>query len=567
MTTKRNLLSVFFRKNSTVLLFTFASGLLGSLSTLLLSIFIGKYYQLVFHTHSPRGKLFDRFLISLNDLNSFFILFGVLILVKAFFTFFEKYLSGYGSEIFSRDLREKLFATQLAFTILSIEKKSAGKYLLRYSGDLNAIQRYVMHGIMRFGIDILFLTVALCLLVVINLQLSLIVITGILVFFPLTFFLSKYLQRLTIKRRNIRSELLAFVSSRLHGMLTVKLFNREPIEVVKFKKGSGKLFRYGKKYFRMFGLINVLFPLFLYGLLGAVMYYVALLKSRTSEEFHGPELLVFVMVLLNLLPLFRRILAVNVIWQAGNVSFTKILRIFNSETEQNEKASAFRFEYGNIEIGDLAFSYPGQPNILERFNFSIPSNNITAVCGPQGSGKSTLLKIIIGLYQPKQGEIRIDGHVLNELDPFMIRKNITLMSDEVPLIGGTIFEAISYSRKEEKREQAKSILEKLSFPLKDTWDRTLDYRIEEGGRGLSTGERKLLQIARTILTNKKIILLDEPFHGLDEDARQILIAQLIELRSNHTILIAASEIVSGLTVDEAIYLPLANVRMNHHVSV
>src|SRR5207245_1953206 len=140
--------------------FTFSAGLLNSLSGLLIPLFIGKYYQLAFQTNSPRGKLFDRFFFHFDNtggqtdaIQLFFIFFIALILAKALFTFLEKYFSGYSAELFSRDLRDRLVQTQLAFTLPVFEKKAAGKYLLRYSGDLLAIQHYITKGILKFSID------------------------------------------------------------------------------------------------------------------------------------------------------------------------------------------------------------------------------------------------------------------------------------------------------------------------------------------------------------------------------------------------------------------------------
>src|SRR5262249_27224006 len=145
------------------------------------------------------------------------------------------------SELFSKDLREDLIRAQMAFTMPAFEKKPPGKYLLRYSGDLSAIQRYVMNGIIKFGIDILFLILAFAALALLNLSFTLIIFISFPVFFAFIFYLNKYLQRITIKRRNTRSELLAFVSARLHSLMTVKIFNRETIEQEKFEKNSAKL--------------------------------------------------------------------------------------------------------------------------------------------------------------------------------------------------------------------------------------------------------------------------------------------------------------------------------------
>jgi ABC-type multidrug transport system fused ATPase/permease subunit len=545
MVTKRKLLTDFFRRNPVLLSLTFFSGLLNSITSVLIPVFVGKYYQLALHSGSPRGKLFDKLFVHLRDIDVLFLLFGGLILAKVLFTFFEKYLSGYSSEVFSKTLREDLIRAQMAFTMSAFEKKLPGKYLLRYSGDLSAIQRYVMNGIIKFSIDIIFLVFAFAVLSLLNFKLTLIIFISFPLFFLAIFYLNKYLQCLTIKRRNARSELLAFVSSRLHSLLTVKIFNREGIEQEKFEKGSEKLFRYGKKYFRLYGFISSLFPLFLYALLLAMLIYMHYLRVNYKAEFHAHELLIFIMMVISVLPVFRRTLRVNLVWQAGNVSISKILRIFNNEIEVKDKSDEVKFDSGQIEIRNLDFAYPNGEAVFKNFSCTVPDGKITWLSGIPGSGKTTLFKIITGLYQPLGGEIIIDAKNVQTLSRHTVRKNITMVSDELPLLGKTIFEAISYSRKEEKREKAKEMLEKLKFTLAGEREINLDHRVFDGGKNLSAGQRKLLHIARALLTRKKIILMDEPFQGLDEAAKNNLVKLLGKLKEKRTIFIITSENITG----------------------
>lgn len=537
MMSKRDLLTDFFRKNTVLLFLTFFSGLMNSITNLLIPVFVGKYYQLALQTHSAHGRLFDKILVHLNDLNLFFFLFACLVLFKVFFTFWEQYLAGYSAEVFSKKLREDLLQAQLAFTMPAFYKKAPGKYLLRYSGDLNAIQRYVINGILKFSIDMLFLVFAFVVLALINFQLTLILFLAFPAFFSIIFFFNKYLQWITIKRRNIRSENLAFVSSRLHSLLTVKIFNRESIEHQKFVKNSENLFQYGKKYFQLYGFISSLFPFFLYTLLGVMLVYSHYLR----DEFPAYELLIFLMVMINILPLLRRLLRINLVWQAGNVSINKILLIFNSEMEAKDTSEEFKFKTGHIEINNLRFAFPNGKEIFNGFSCIFPDGKITLLNGRQGSGKTTLMKIIVGIYTPQQGDIFVDHNNIILLNKHVIRKNITMVSDELPLIGKSIFEVISYSRKEEKREKALQMLQKLNFSIAGETEIPLDYRVDEGGRNLSAGQRKILLIARALLTGKKIFLMDEPFKDLDNSARTNLVEVLKTLKEKRTIILISSD--------------------------
>ena len=199
---------------------------LSILSTIFIPVFLGKFYQLALRTHSARGTVFDRVFGKTTNIDEYFLLFGTLIILKFIFDYFYKYFSGISGERFSKSLREQLFSKQLNTRLDVHNKKDTGMYLLRYSGDLSCIHGYLTKGIISFTKDCIFLTLAIGLLLLINIPLALIVI----ILFPIIFFIviliNKNLKEYTVKRRNIRAQNLAFISSRLHSLLTVKIFNR-----------------------------------------------------------------------------------------------------------------------------------------------------------------------------------------------------------------------------------------------------------------------------------------------------------------------------------------------------
>ncbi|MFM2207592.1 MAG: hypothetical protein RL213_1567 [Bacteroidota bacterium] len=553
MTTKKELLAGFFRNHPVLVLFTFLSGLINNLITLAIPVFIGKYYQLAFHNHSPKGRFLD-LLLPVPDLDAFFLFFSLLVVAKAVAVFMEKYLVGRSAETFSRSLRERLFPAQLAFTQKAFESKSYGKYLLRYSGDLGAIQRYVSKGIIGFGIDILFVALTLSLLFRFNVRMTAVVAAGFILFFLAVYFLNNLLKVITVRRRNIRSELLSFVADRLRGLLTVKVFNREPLEEKKFNKSSGRLFGYGLGYYRLYGLISALFPFLLYSLLLFVMAEAHRLRVSDPKAFPAHELIIYIITLVNILPALRRTLEVSVVWQAGDVSIQKILRIFNAPKENKVKRDDAGYEDVSIQVSGLEFRH-GENVIFSGVDLDIRPKSLTLIKGSQGSGKSSLFKILLGIYPYAKGRIVIDGQEADMTDVYTLRKNITLISEEVPLIGKTVFEAVSYSRKEEKREKAAEMLDKLQSFLPESRRLQLDHRLVNDGANLAAGQRRTLQFARALLTRKKIVLLDDPFQGLDGPSRAHFAKVIDRMRGKRTFLVASVSDIPELEFDQVVEMP------------
>lgn len=549
MQTKKTLLIAFIKENQKVIAGSFAFGLLSIITTILIPVFLGKYYQIALHRHSTRGKMFDLLFGNMKGIEAFFIGFGILILCKFLFDFLMKYYLGISGELLSKNIRERLFARQLNAKLEVYQKKETGLYLLRYSGDLSAIQHYLTKGIITFLNDCMHLILALVVLAILNVQLTHILLASYPVIFVAILYLNKKLKILTGKRRNRRSSNLSFVSSRLNSLLTIKAFNRQSVENEKYVKGSTELFLYGKRYYRLYSFIYALLPFMLYGMLAIILWVAFDMKHNSHHKIKGHDLLTFIMTMVNVIPVFKRILSVNFIWQAGDISFTKLLRVYNAKQENITSEVGKPSSSGSIKFRDVSFAFANGENIISNLSFEIPSNTLTLISGKHQSGKSTLFKLITGLYEAKEGEILVCNANVATANKQVLRKKITILSDEFPLIGKSVFEAISYSRREEKRAPAFAMLQLLDYAKTSDDISLLDEPIFENGKNISYSQRKILMLARALLTNKKILLLDEPFEGLDESLVNKIVMILEEYRTNHTILIIDRNKQHGLQYD------------------
>lgn len=555
MITIRNLIVKFFYQNKTVVLVTFIASLTGSLLNVLLPLSIGKFYELVFLESSVKGKLFNTLHISVDSIPGFFTFFLILILLKSIITYCEKFFTGVVGERFSRDLRELLFRTQLSHSMTVHEMKPAGKYLLRYSGDLTFIQRFISKGVIQFSGDVIFLAAAFTVLYLINPPLTTIVVGGLVMATIVIILLNKTVRSSTIKRRNQRSSMLGFVTTRLQAFFSIKSFNREVPEVAQYNRMSGKMYDLSIKYYRIYAFVQAALPLLFFGTLAITLYYVAKQVQSDPGFIHHADVLNFILLLLYIQASIRRILSVNVVWQLGQVSLIKLLHIINLPPEQRVEPHEVLPSAGKVIFEKVTFQYPSTGHLLfKEIGFTLEPGTITWLQGKQGSGKSTLLKLIQGIYPPADGKIFLDQLNYAELTPNAIRKNVTIISSEAPLIGNTIFNAISYSRNADKRDKAAQMLERLGFSTGNDGTETLDHHLDDLGKNLSAGQRKQLMFARAFLTRKKIILIDDAFDDLDSNARERVIAALQKLKAKRTIVIAGNQLPESIQPDQTINL-------------
>lgn len=537
MQTKKTLLVSFIKSNKRVVFASFLFGFFSIVATILIPVFLGKYYQIALHRHSTRGKMFDVLFGHITGIKIFFLVFALLILFKFVADFLMKYFLGITGELLAKNIRERLFFRQLNAKLEVHQKKETGLYLLRYSGDLSAIQHYLTKGIITFTNDCLHLLLALIVLALLNVNLTLVLLASYPIIFFTILYLNKRLKILTGKRRNRRSNNLSFVSSRLNALLTIKAFNRQSIENEKYSKGSTDLYEYGKKYYKLYSLIYALLPFMLYSMLAVILWIAYDMKHHSHHKIHGHDLLTFIMTMVNVIPVLKRILSVNFIWQAGDISFTKLLRVFNAKQEIVHQESDHEISSGSIEFKNVSFAFGKGATIIDQLSFHIPSNSLVLISGEHQTGKSTLFKIIMGLYEAKGGDVLIGKTNIKDYSKHLLRKKVTILSDEFPLIGKSVFETVSYSRKEEKRVSAFAMLQKLGYVKEHEDISLLDYPIFENGKNISYSQRKILMMARALLTNKKILLLDEPFEGLDEVLVQKIVPIIEAYRANHTVVI------------------------------
>lgn len=561
MLRKKDLVFEFFGKHSLPILLAFVFGLLSIFASVFIPVFLGKFYQLALHNSSARGKIFDVVFGHINSMRDYFLFFALLLLGKFAFNYGQKFSIGLLAEQFTKALREKLFSKQLVTHLQTHQRKETGKYLLRYSGDLSAIHNYITKGIIGFINDCFYLALTACVFFLISPALFAVIAISYPFIFGSVFLLNKKLKRFTRKRRNIRSQNLSFVSTRLNALLTIKVFNRERVEADKFEKKSTDLYNNGVKYYRWYALINSLLPLLLYSMLGGVLLMAWLIKSRQLEEIQGSQILIFIMLTTNTIPVFRRVLNVNIIWQTADISFQKLLNVLNAPEEDRKTDTYWQVKTGSIRFENVTLGFDENESVLQNYNAHISGFGIYLLKGAQGAGKTLLFKLIMGLYDLDEGQILIDGTNIAQLSKHTLRKNVTMVSDELPLIGNTVFEVISYSRKEEKRKKALELLNILGFTVAGKED-VLDAEVIEGGRNFSSGQRKLLMIIRALLTNKKIILLDEPFYDLDAVFRDRVISILKSLKNERTIIIIDKDNVSGFN-----YTNILSLERNLAVSV
>jgi ABC-type multidrug transport system fused ATPase/permease subunit len=490
--------------------------------------------------------------VHIVDLPTFYWVFASLTVLTAIQHYTFKYAAGVVGERFSLFVRELTFHHQMHQPLATQRKKADGKYLLRYSGDLQAVQNYLVKGIIQFAADTLFILLFIFFALRISSFLSILILGLYLFGYAITYALSKATFSITKQRRTERSKLLGFVSSRMQAFLTIKAFNREKKEINSFKRRSRNLYDAGLTYFKKTSLVQGVIPLLYFLSMGIALYWIA---SSYEKTLNKSLYVSFILMFLYMQTILKRAQRTTLVWQFGKVSFEKLVEILNQEKEPRvENFSKHRFQK-SIELKGVSFFHASASGeVLKGININLNKNGIHWLRAKANSGKSTLLKLIVGLYQPAQGEILYDGISNLELTPFEIRRSVTLVAEDAPILGGSIKKSILFNDEPTNRIKAVELMRMLHFQPSLSDEELLNMKLEDGARNLSSSDRMKLQLVRAFVTQKKIVLLDNPFAYFDESTQLIVTNFLNRIENNYLIILASGSVPSDLSIRTEIVL-------------
>ncbi len=469
----------------------------------------------------------------------------ILFLLKFLILYTKDLMVAYVEEKIIMNLRNDMFRHLLTLPVNYFRRH--GEIISRFTNDTKLLKGALTEGLFDFVNStikaLVFITIAF-------LMASQLMLVGIVTIVPLGLFLgwvSRRLRRRWDRINYYMGEIAGYINSISRGIKVIKIFSTIEREFERFRRISRKYFVSALKlealgkFAQQSSEFLVAIPIVLLLIYSSHLIFIE--KSLTSDQF-----MVFLLVVISTISPVKRIFRSNNFIQQGVAAYHRCLELLNIPSEPKGGERPFPGLEREIEIRDLWFSYDNQP-ALKGLNLRIKKGQKVAVIGPSGAGKTTFLEILAGLLKPERGRILMDGKDLWGFDIYSYRRRISIVPQETYLFEGTIYENLTMGEdipmerviEACKIADAHEFIEKLPGGY--------FYHLDEGGTNLSGGQKQRLAIARAILRNPDLILLDEPTSNLDAESEEKVKNALSNALKGKTSIIVTHRLSTAVDAD------------------
>ena len=445
-----------------------------------------------------------------------------------------------GEEV-SGELKKKVAYNILNSDIQTLEGRHSGKYISNVMFDTIRIQNLVSTGVLNLMKDSFSLIALVSLMFYQNWKLALFA----LIMMPLAGGLAKRLGKRIGKVANeageISGRLTTFLSEIFQGSKIIRIYQKENEEIQKANDLVDELVEKNIKIqsvqIRATPIMETLTGIMIAGFI----FYSGNLIS--NGELTVNSFFSFLAAMMLAYQPIRSLATINMIAYEGGVSFNRVAKIIDvpNKIKNNDNLPSLIINKSKIEFKNISFSYvTNQSKAIKNISLNIEGGSMAALVGHSGAGKSTILNLLPRFYDPQQGLIKIDDQDTSKVNLNSLRKNISLVSQDIILFDDTIKNNIAYAK---SNATDKEILKACKFAAADEFIDKLPYKFEtligENGTRLSGGQKQRISIARAILKESPIILLDEATSSLDADSEEIVQNAILNLTKNKTTLVIA----------------------------
>lgn len=454
------------------------------------------------------------------------------------------------------ELRVQVQKKILSLPINYFDSTKSGALVSRIMSDVEGVRNLVGTGFVQLIGGTITAIVVLFLLIDMNAKLTAFVFVPVVIFGLIAMKAFGYLRPIFRKRGQLNAEVTGRLTETLNGVRVIKGFGAEEQEIKTFETGVEDLYKNVKKTLTATALVTssatfLLAGVASTGILGIGGYYII------QGDMTSGELFAFIGLLaLMIAPIVQMSNIGSQITEAfAGLDRTEEIMLTASEEDDETRTETLGTIHGDIKFDNVSFAYEEDDDVIKNVSFNAPAGSVTALVGSSGSGKSTIAGLAATFLNPNDGKVTVDGTDLSNIKLRSFRRQLGVVLQDDFLFEGTIRDNILFPRPEASEEQLQAAVKAAYVDeFTDRFEKGLDTVIGERGVKLSGGQRQRLAIARAILADPRVLILDEATSNLDTESEALIQSSLAELMKGRTTLVIAHRLSTIKKADQILVI-------------
>ena len=493
-----------------------------------------------------------------SDINQIVLLLATLLVLQAFFSFMRTNLFVRVTSKTLASLRQHTYRHMIRLPMAFFLRRRVGELTSRISSDIALLQDTLTSTVADLLRELMIITGGIILLVFISPKLTLFMLMVLPLIVAIAIVFGRFIRRYSKKMQSQVADSNTIVEETLQGVQNVKAYANEFFEIERYTRQTDEVARTGITGGLYRGAFSAFMIIGMFGSMVAVIWQGTILISTGKME--AGELFSFVLYSAFIAGMMGGLADVYARLQKAIGATENLLEILDEPVEEIVPQIEIKKEdqlRGDIRFQDVSFHYPTrtETDVIRKISFHISPNQQVALVGPSGAGKSTLVNLLLRFYEQSSGLILFDGRDSRNIPLTVLRSQIAVVPQDVFLFGGTIRENIAYGKQGATEEEIiEAARQANAWPFIEEFSAGLDSIVGERGVQLSGGQRQRIAIARAMLKNPRVLILDEATSSLDSESERLVQEALEKLMKGRTSIVIAHRFSTIRQADNIIVL-------------
>ncbi len=461
-------------------------------------------------------------------------------LLDAFCSYGDKYLTTSVGQWVTHDLRRGLYAHVQRLSMSYHDTSKTGDLISRVTSDIDSIQSFIVQGLLGILVNILTLVFMIGVMFYLNWRFTLVALAVVPILFAIVYSYTRRVKKASREVRQHEGKMISVVQEVLGSIRVVKAFAREDYEVQRLEGESLETVEAALRARAMKAKLVPMVDIVVAAGTCAVLYFGASFALRGGLS--AGSMVVFIAYLGKMYKPMQELSKIMDTYTKADIGYERIQEIIGNNDKMRDlpNAKAAPKLKGFIDLENVSFRYNEDRPVLKDVSLHVEPGHTIALVGPTGSGKTTLVNMIARFYDPDSGIVKVDGTDIRQFKQVSLRQQISFVLQDTVLFSGSIWENIAYGRPEASKEDIiRAAADANATEFIDKLPQKYATVVGERGMTLSGGQRQRIAIARAIVRNSPILILDEPTAALDAESEHLVFEALDRLMAKKTAIVIA----------------------------